>query len=319
MMLTLYLIPIALALLAPFLVSPMLDRSAAQPVPPVPDTPDPYRIAYLRGGENEVIRLLLFDLVRRAYLTIIADDSVRARDRMIARADEPPTDGNLSSLEKGLIAFFDVARRPTEIYRSNIPALVRASFDSEKNDLLQTHMLIPQAVDSRMRNADHAATALGCLLGFLLGFVHFGSLAAGIAIAVLFFVVHRHIDRFVPKRRRISKLGRKYISAIQAAFADLKSKASQSSARDDRNALLLPVGFFGTSALIGTPYDAYHHLYPNAMLAGLWAGGEFSGGCGAAGAAGAEGGWGADGGFCGGDGGFGGGAGCGGGGCGGGG
>jgi uncharacterized protein (TIGR04222 family) len=304
MMLTLYLIAIALALLAPILVSPILDRSNARPVPPVPDSPDPYRIAYLRGGENEVVRLLLFDLVRRAYLTIVADEGAQAKDRMISQADEPPADDELSELEASLVGFFNVPKKPTEIYRSLIPALVRKRFETEQDDLVQMNMLIPQAVKSKMITADRAAKALGCILGFLLGFVHFDNMAAGIAIAALFFVGQRYVDRVLPRRRRISKLGRKYISAIQAAFEDVKSKASQPSAKDDRNTLLLPVGFYGTSVLIGTPYDAYHYFYPYAILTGWGFGSEFSGGCGAGGTGG---GWAGDGGFGGGDGGFGGG------------
>lgn len=316
MMLTLYLIAIAVALMAPILVSTILDRSNARPVPPVPDSPDPFRIAYLRGGENEVVRLMLFDLVRRAYLTIIADDGAKAKDRMISRADEPPAYDELSVLEASLVGFFEVAKKPTEIYRSHIPGLVRRSFESEQDDLVQMNMLIPQAVESKMITADRAAMVLGCMVGFGLGFVHFDSAAAGLAIAALFFFGQRKVDRFLSRRRRVSKLGRKYISAIQAAFEDMKSKASQPSAKDDRNALLLPVGFYGTSVLIGTPYDAYHYLYPYAIVGGLGFGSEFSGGCGAAGGAG---GWSGEGGFGGGDGGFGGdGGGCGGGGCGGG-
>jgi len=298
MMLTLYLIAIVVALMAPILVSSMLDRSNGRPVPPVPDSPDPFRIAYLRGGENEVVRLLLFDLVRRAYLTIIADDGAKAKDRMISRADDPPVYDELSVLEASLVGFFEVAKRPSEIYRSHIPALVRRSFESEQDDLVQMNMLIPQAVESKMITADRAAMVLGCMVGLGLGFVHFDSAAAGIAIAGLFFFGQRKVDRLLSRRRRISKLGRKYISAIQAAFEDMKPKASRPAANDDRDALLLPVGFYGTSVLIGTPYDAYHYLYPYAIMGGCGFGSEFSGGCGAAG-----GGWSGDAGFGGGDGG----------------
>ena len=37
---------------------------------PIPTKPDPYEIAFLRGGENEVTRLLAFDLINRGYLRV---------------------------------------------------------------------------------------------------------------------------------------------------------------------------------------------------------------------------------------------------------
>src|SRR4051794_17344181 len=45
----------------------------AELLPPlqIPSDPDPYEIAYLRGGVNELSRLLIFNLMERGYLTIV--------------------------------------------------------------------------------------------------------------------------------------------------------------------------------------------------------------------------------------------------------
>lgn len=46
-------------------------RTADEDNPKIPDRPDPYEIAYLWQTENELLSLVIFNLVRRGYLTLI--------------------------------------------------------------------------------------------------------------------------------------------------------------------------------------------------------------------------------------------------------
>ena len=72
----------------------LLDHTGSLPVPLIPSKPDPYKIAYLRGGENEVTRLIIFDLLQRGYLQRTADDN------RLERAPAPPDIGQLTRLER---------------------------------------------------------------------------------------------------------------------------------------------------------------------------------------------------------------------------
>jgi hypothetical protein len=44
------------------------DPTALLPPLQVPSDPDPYEIAYLRGGEHEVTRVVIFNLIQQGYL-----------------------------------------------------------------------------------------------------------------------------------------------------------------------------------------------------------------------------------------------------------
>ncbi len=46
------------------------DVTVNLPAPLVPTQPDPYEIAYLRGGATQVLHLISFDLIQRGYLKV---------------------------------------------------------------------------------------------------------------------------------------------------------------------------------------------------------------------------------------------------------
>jgi hypothetical protein len=54
-----------------------IDRSDMLPTPAIPPNPDPFETAYLRGGENELVRTLVFALRQRA-LIVIANGNKKA-------------------------------------------------------------------------------------------------------------------------------------------------------------------------------------------------------------------------------------------------
>src|SRR4029078_10245815 len=56
-----------------WLVLRQRDSSHLLPPMAIPADPDPYEIAYLRGGENEVLRLIILELIQREYLKIEGD------------------------------------------------------------------------------------------------------------------------------------------------------------------------------------------------------------------------------------------------------
>lgn len=56
-----------------------LDRTDELPISDVPSEPDPYELAYLRGGIREVARLAMLSLVERGYLHVDRSDRGKAR------------------------------------------------------------------------------------------------------------------------------------------------------------------------------------------------------------------------------------------------
>ena len=73
-----------------------LDTTDGDGPPPVPIDPDPYELAYLRGGINETIRTVGFSLLGRGYVDVVEVKKRRgvAATSMIWRKDDrPPTPG----------------------------------------------------------------------------------------------------------------------------------------------------------------------------------------------------------------------------------
>lgn len=85
------------------------DSTANLPLPKVPTNPDPHEIAYLRGGENEVTRLVVFDLIQRGYLQV---------NGKIERSPNHPNPVNLSPMEREVFSWFDKPKGASEIFHS---------------------------------------------------------------------------------------------------------------------------------------------------------------------------------------------------------
>src|SRR5262249_55099844 len=87
-----------------------LDTTLNLPIPKIPTEPDPYEIAYLRGAENEVTRVVIFSLLQRGYLH--ATDSL---DR-IGKEINPPDPRHLTPIESTVFNWFTQPRKPSEIF-----------------------------------------------------------------------------------------------------------------------------------------------------------------------------------------------------------
>lgn len=62
--------------LAKFTLPDRIGNRNADENPPVPEQPEPYKVAYLRSGENEVLILAVFNLIRRKYFLLERPRSV---------------------------------------------------------------------------------------------------------------------------------------------------------------------------------------------------------------------------------------------------
>ncbi len=263
---------IAVTFLACWWVLRSRDWTASLPTPPVPPSPDAYEIAYLRGGENEVVRSVIFSLVQRGYLQI----NQQGKEPSIERAPEPPDRHQLPTLERRVFDWFSTPHTAGEVFRSSgLPEQIKSFCATYEQRLHRENLLMP----AEMRTAAIQVWMAGALVIIALGgYKLFVALAKGrhnVAFLVVMAIVSLLLLIKICHLPRLSSKGRAYLRNLQLAFERLKARTAGATAAPAVNSaaavdpsLLLLVGVFGVAALSGTPYDYYQQTFRRAAAGG---------------------------------------------------
>ena len=118
-----------------------------------PKLNDPYKIAFLRGGKNEVIRVAIVSLIDRKFLAVAADNTVHTDKKTAVKFLKDP-------LEAALIAFLSKSRKVAELYSSSSFSNVMKSYESD----LSIHELLPSP-QQRQARTDWFYWSLAVLAG----------------------------------------------------------------------------------------------------------------------------------------------------------
>lgn len=293
----------------------MDDSRGLQPLQ-VPEPVDPYAVAYLRGGNAEVVRTAIVELFHRGDLTMatkqkgtktVETGEFVMADRSTARDSESP---RLQVVQR----HFAAPAKPASIFAS--PAMQEmSSLNRATSEWIERERLVHDEDDARAVRRLVAAFAIGIVsLGLYKVFaaIDHGRMNFGFLIVSLFISIPIVLAAGI--HSRLTQRGRRFLKDLQLSFASLKklkgyeshpsSLGAVSTAGYALDPVLLSMGIFGMAALSGSSMNRVYAAYPNAT--------SNAGGCSSVTTSGC----GADGGSsCGGGGG--GGGGCGGGGCGG--
>lgn len=275
--------------IAAFWVLKASDRTDVSVLPPVPSEPDPIEIAYLAGGENNVIRTVLYDLIQRGWVELDADRRIRP----VQRSARP---GELTTMEQHIL---DVARSSPKATNLFENALLRSVVRNEcvplRERLDSLQLLLPQSVTQMARRVSRiglsvlAGLALTkALLDELQGKSSIGFLVAPtvVAIACLLVVMHCATSP-IPSRR-----GRAFLLRLRRAYSDLKTRSivrySQTRGEPSRSVdalkgpALFMIGLYGFGMLQGTPDAHIEKAFERGSDGGAAAcgGGGCCGGCG---------------------------------------
>lgn len=263
----------------------------------VPAAPDPYEIAYLRGGTPEVTRLAVFDLLQRRVIELADKEKwlgVLAQGKELKRGSVQLDSSRDGSLLLVAGSWFNTSRKPEEIY-------------GKSDSLVKQLEPLCESYESRLKERDlletdgHQSTrhfAGGVLTVGLLGLAAFKSTAAvmtghfNVGFLILFTVASLIGTAVVCRKKRLSHLGRRYLKQLQLAFASLKSvgkyPTSNSSTEEQgmNPALLVAMGLFGIVVLKESAYADFYKTYERATATG----GGCGSGCGSSGGGGCGGG-----------------------------
>ena len=149
------------------------DSSTELPPLDVPDQIDPYDIAYLRGGENELTRVLIVRLIERKYLRIVAPESkwLKKSDSRIQQDPEHPDVADLLPIERAGFEWFESARTAEDVFgksRSStpLPSSLTSHAVKYEQKLRAARLLTSDALKSQAQKNIAFGIALVLLVGF---------------------------------------------------------------------------------------------------------------------------------------------------------
>lgn len=248
------------------------DRELALSLPP---DPDPYEVAYLRGGGAEVIRLAVFRLIQAHCL--VASGS---GDGTITRNKQHAVPPGMSNIEQEVYTHFAFPQKLGDVCKQLAPQIrdLCAPLESRLNSdgLLNTETVQARAQQVRLLLM---AVVLG-LGGYKLA-VALSRGRTNVAFLVIMGIVGFVFARKVSRASRLSRRGKTYLKRLQAKLEGGKAAIHGVEGVGDANFALM-VALFGFSLLAGTAYAGYMDtLTSRVPLAS-----DGSGGCGAGGGCG---------------------------------
>ena len=277
---------IAAAIIAFKIVKSKLDFTGKMPLPPIPVEPDPFEIAYLRGGANELARAATFALTQKGLIEI----SQNGKDIWIQQtAKANPL--RLNPIERAVFNYYSEPRKPKELFqKSGLKEILQPFASTYEARLAAQHFLIDGATKSLIGKYSLTFAAAVAGLG---GYKVIAALLNGYS-NVWYLIVIGAIGSFVllamSNAPRLTEHGKKHLERLQLAFEKFRyASIPKNQIQNQQTAttfasvdpLLLTVGIFGTAALAGTAYDDYNRAFHKSQNAQSSSGGSSCGsGCG---------------------------------------
>lgn len=297
-----FLILYAAVIIIALIVARRMIRNAAPADLAMPLTlplrPDPVEVAYLRGGEAEVIRFTVFKLIQNR-LVVLND----AKSGTIVRFGDHASASTLGGFERAVYDHLYTPRKMKDVVRA-----LFADFQArclpyrtslEDRGLLATAFARAKALRVRLYLLALIFGLGGYKLAVALSRGHTNVLFL-IALAILGTILAFRVCR-VP---RLSRRGREYLDRLKAQVPPKADATSDDPMTGfDDGALAFQVALLGFAVLAGTSYAAYADtLSPPTSSIGDATGGCGGGGCGGGSDSGSssDGGGGCGGGGCGG-------------------
>ena len=230
-----------------------LRRAAESDGAPKIDLSDPYLIAYLRGGESELLRVAIVTLIDRGLLIV--------NGTQIKRADNATTGSVRRAVEKALMEKFVTPGEATSVF--NDPALKLAC--EPYQETLKRNLLLPDDSVTQAR-----------LTRFMLAFLVLGGVG-GIKVLValdrgrtnVFFLVFLTLFALVIAGKvsfpRLTARGNALLADVQTLYAGLKERASFIRPGGETIEPMMLAAAFGVGALAGDGFAYTKTLFPRAQ------------------------------------------------------
>ncbi len=270
---------VASGLAVRWLVPPSLDAP-----PTIEGAPNPYEVAFLRGGPPDVTRLAVADLMQRGLVTIA--DEPRALGLLKTKVLKAVGSGEgVADLHPVAATLLETIghkpRQPAIVFRSDFQTALCEDMQRLETTLREAGLLTSEEAFTVSRTA----RVIGSLL--LVGLAGYkvaaairsdhwnlGFLVALTAISVIVLMI-------VTAQRRLTSAGRVQLKRWETAFADARTAVKSTTiGTAPEPAFLLGCALFGVAAMEGTAFASLHDAYQRAASSGGGCGAGFSSSCG---------------------------------------
>jgi uncharacterized protein (TIGR04222 family) len=230
------------------------DSSRFLAAPQIPSDPDPYEIAYLRGGENEVLRVVLFRLLQDGALRVLFESETSVVKKTFM---EGSSHSGLRTMEQE-IAARSAGQASKEVFQDPWIKFQVAGDCSRYRDRLERERLL---VTSQEKTQFTRIAAVGIILILMLGAYKLTTALATGHTNVAFLIVIALAGPAILWKTcvpRLTNRGRKYLRNLESAFGEWKQRKSEIA----ESQLLLLLSIFGVAVLSGTTYDYFQKMFP---------------------------------------------------------
>lgn len=244
---------IVLAAVTIFVVKRLRARSELRELP-YSETPwnDPYRIAYLRGGKSELLRVAVVSLIDRGLLSVQND---KVQTTIVGRESSAR-----KTIERAILNYCRTTREPKELFATHELDAGHAEYEKE----LARMRLLPDAeTNVQRRTLFLQATAL--LLFFSLGKI-FVAFSRG-RYNVIFLIILTVLALVLLKKAafpRLTSRGEVLLENVKNLFASLQVRAPQIRPGGASAELVMLVAVFGVGALPRENFVWAQQLFPRA-------------------------------------------------------
>lgn len=244
---------------------------------PMPVLHDPYAIAYLRGGKNELLRVAVISLVDRGLLHASGDNLATTQAGRAVQVRK--------RIEEELLRYCIVVRKPEELFRSG--ALEAGALEYER--MLAQHKLVADDEIRRARSRlANGATAILFVVSLAKIAIALSRGRTNIAFLILLTIFAIGFARKVASPRQTVR-GKQFLAELQNLFQSLRLRASQIRPGGANADLALAAAVFGLDVLPYKDFAWARDLHPPQASAGSSScgsscgGGGCGGGCGGCG------------------------------------
>lgn len=292
--LALYFVVTIAVIVGGWLAVPLFDPTRNEPVIDLPEKPDPYEIAYLRGSDQEVIRVVVFNLLQRGYLTTDSKSFLNiSKKRKVVQSPTAPSAKTLNRIEKAVFDFASGSRKPEQFFESRLVSVISLLTAEFKIELTNRRLILAD------RARAYATTVVVAGMGIIVGLGGYKLIVAisrskhNVGFLIMIGIAGAIVHAIASRPRRVSNLGNRYIERLKIAFSNTKSTLAVAVTDPMDMSATMAVSVFGLAALGSTPMSDMKDMFSRSKSgsgssmsscgAGCGGGGCGGGGCGGCG------------------------------------